>query len=225
MVKHNNVLVKNHFRKDWEGNKFQKTWFDQPARKQRRRARRQRKAAAIYPRPVAGLLRPLVHGQTQKYNTKRKLGRGFTLQELKLAGIDPHQALSIGIAVDFRRCDRSDETQKSNVQRLKLYKSKLLLFPRKANKPKKGDATKENLAKVHQQTGPFPFRIIVRKDKARVVTDKEKTDSAYLTVRKITGKINKQGDAIRKKRAAEAAPAGAAGGGGGKKEKEGGDEE
>jgi len=217
MVKHNNQLVKNHFRKDWEGNKFQKTWFDQPARKERRRNKRARKARLNYPRPVAGMLRPLVHGQTLKYNAKIKTGRGFTLQELKQAGINHHQAKGIGIAVDYRRADRSAETLKANVQRLKLYKSKLLVFPRKAGKPKHGDAKAEELAKVQQQTGPFPFKVVVRKEKARVIDAKEKTDSAHRTIRKVTGKVNKIGDAIRKKRAAEAGTGGGGGGGGGKK--------
>jgi len=223
MVKHNNQLVKNHFRKDWEGNKFPKTWFNQPARKERRRRRRAHKAKLNYPRPVAGQLRPLVHSQTLKYNSKTRLGRGFTLQELKQAGINPHQAKGIGIAVDFRRVDRSADTLNANVQRLKLYKSKLLIFPRKAAKPKKGDSKAEELAKVQQHTGVFPYKVVVRKEKARLVTPKEKTDSAYLTIRKVTGKINKVGDAIRKKRAAEA---GTSGGGGGKKpeKEEGGDQ-
>jgi len=225
MVKHNNQLVKPHYRKDWEGNKFQKTWFDQPARKVRRRNRRQQKANQIYPRPISGLLRPLVHGQTLKYGAKQKLGRGFTMQELKQAGVSHHQARGIGIAVDFRRVDHSVETVTANVQRLKLYKSKLLLFPRKTAKPKKGDATAQDLSKVEQQKGALPFKVVARKEKARPITDKEKTDSAFLTLRKIRGKINKQGDAIRKKRAAEAAPATGGGGGGGKKaEKDEGDE-
>jgi len=214
MVKHNNQLVKNHFRKDWEGSKFPRTWFNQPARKERRRRKRHLKAAAVYPRPVAGLLRPLVQSQTLKYNTKQRFGRGFTLQELKAAGVRHHEARGIGISVDFRRANRSVETLTANVQRLKLYKSKLLVFPRKAGKPKKGDSSAEDLSKVEQQTEAFPFKVVTRRDKSRVITDKEKSDSAFRTVRKITGKINKQGDAIRKKRAAEA---GTAGGGGGAK--------
>ena len=33
---------------------------------------------------MAGLLRPIVSGQTVKYNTKKRAGRGFTLEELKV---------------------------------------------------------------------------------------------------------------------------------------------
>jgi len=82
MVKHNNALANNHFKKDWE--KHVKTWFDQPAKKQKRRKQRHLKAVAVFPRPVTGLLRPLIHGQTVKYQAKIKFGRGFSLDELKV---------------------------------------------------------------------------------------------------------------------------------------------
>ncbi|KAK4374258.1 hypothetical protein RND71_004935 [Anisodus tanguticus] len=44
---------------------------------------RQKKASTIFPRPTAGSLRPIVHGQTLKYNMKVRAGRGFSLEELK----------------------------------------------------------------------------------------------------------------------------------------------
>src|SRR5512139_1722226 len=47
-------------------------------------AARAEKARALFPRPSAGPLRPVVRGQTIKYNSKQKLGRGFTLEELKV---------------------------------------------------------------------------------------------------------------------------------------------
>ncbi|KAL5710583.1 hypothetical protein ACHQM5_021128 [Ranunculus cassubicifolius] len=81
MVKHNNVVPNGHFKKHWQN--YVKTWFNQPARKTRRRAARQKKAVKIFPRPTAGPLRPVVHGQTQKYNMKLRAGRGFSLEELK----------------------------------------------------------------------------------------------------------------------------------------------
>lgn len=57
------------------------------------------------------------------------------------AGINKRVARTIGIAVDPRRRNRSTESLHSNVQRLKVYRSKLILFPRKASAPKKGDST------------------------------------------------------------------------------------
>lgn len=47
-------------------------------------AARREKAAKVFPRPVAGSLKPVVTGQTVKYNTKKRAGRGFTLEELKV---------------------------------------------------------------------------------------------------------------------------------------------
>lgn len=47
-------------------------------------AARAEKARALFPRPTAGALRPVVRGQTIKYNMKQKLGRGFSLEELKV---------------------------------------------------------------------------------------------------------------------------------------------
>lgn len=45
---------------------------------------RQKKAVKIFPRPTSGPLRPIVHGQTLKYNMKVRAGRGFSLEELKV---------------------------------------------------------------------------------------------------------------------------------------------
>ncbi|XP_035826026.1 60S ribosomal protein L13, partial [Aplysia californica] len=136
--KRNNIIPNGHFHKDWQ--RMVKTWFNQPMRKKRRRVARVAKAAAVAPRPVAGLLRPVVRCPTFKYNTKVRLGRGFTLDELKAAGINKKTARTIGISVDFRRRNLSMESLQQNVQRLKEYKSKLIVFPRKEGKPKKGDA-------------------------------------------------------------------------------------
>ena len=60
---------------------------------------------------------------------------------LQQAGLNKHQAKTIGIAVDYRRRNRSVESLQQNVQRLKEYRSKLIVFPRKLSQPKKGDAT------------------------------------------------------------------------------------
>lgn len=50
---------------------------------------RQKKAVKIFPRPTAGPLRPIVHGQTLKYNMKVRAGRGFSLEELKVILVSP----------------------------------------------------------------------------------------------------------------------------------------
>ena len=135
MVKHNNVVPNGHFHKQWWRNV--RTWFDQPARKLRRRLARQKKIAAIAPRPLE-TYRPLVQSQTIRYNRKTREGRGFTVLELKKAGLSPLFARSIGISVDARRRNRSAEGLQKNVQRLEVYKNKINLIPRNPAKPKKG---------------------------------------------------------------------------------------
>lgn len=50
------------------------------------------------------------------------------------AGIPKKLAPTIGIAVDHRRRNRSLESLQANVQRLKTYKAKVVVFPRRARK-------------------------------------------------------------------------------------------
>lgn len=107
MPKHNNAVPRNHFRKDWQ--RFVKTWFNQPARAERRRISRRDKAARVAPRPVS-TLKPIVRCQTAKYNRRVRQGKGFTIDELRAAGINPKSAPGIGIAVDKRRKNRSEES-------------------------------------------------------------------------------------------------------------------
>ena len=117
-VKHNNVIPNAHFHKDWD--KRVRTWFDQPAAKKRRREARKAKAARIAPRPASGPLRPVVRCQTVRYNNKVRAGRGFTLEELREAGVNVKLAPTIGIAVDHRRTNKSAESLQQNVARLKV---------------------------------------------------------------------------------------------------------
>jgi len=160
MVKHNNVIPNQHFHKKWQ--RRVKTWLDQPAQKKIRRTARKEKAAKLSPAPVSGALRPLVHCPTQKYNSKIKLGRGFTLEELKSAGINKKLALTIGISVDHRRTNKCAESKDLNVKRLADYKSKLVVFPRKSGKKhiKKGDTDKKkqdfSSAKIDEMPAPSP---------------------------------------------------------------------
>ncbi|VDI00727.1 large subunit ribosomal protein L13e [Mytilus galloprovincialis] len=180
--KRNNIIPNGHFRKDWQ--RYVKTWFNQPMRKKRRHRTRVQKALKIAPRPVAGQLRPIVRCPTVKYNTKLRSGKGFTLEELKSAGINKRQALSIGIAVDYRRKNKSIESIQQNAQRLKEYKSKLILFPKKMSRPRKGDATAEEIKMAKQLKGAvMPITNIAKTEKARKITDEEKKFSAFTALR------------------------------------------
>ncbi|CAH9142323.1 unnamed protein product [Cuscuta epithymum] len=201
MVKHNNVVPNGHFRKHWQN--YVKTWFNQPARKTRRRNARQKKAVKIFPRPTAGPLRPIVHGQTLKYNMKVRAGRGFSLEELKAAGIPKKLAPTIGIAVDHRRRNKSLEGLQTNAQRLKTYKAKLVIFPRRSNKLQAGDSTPEELANATQVQGPI---LPIVREKPTVefvkVTEEMKSFRAYDKLRR--ERVNKRHHGARLKRAAEA---------------------
>ncbi|XP_054893074.1 60S ribosomal protein L13 [Poeciliopsis prolifica] len=198
----NGMILNPHFHKDWQ--KRVRTWFNQPARKVRRRKARQAKARRIAPRPVAGPLRPQVRCPTIRYHTKVRAGRGFTLEELKAAGIHKKTARTIGIAVDPRRRNRSTESLQANVQRLKEYRSKLILFPRKASAPKKGDSSEEELKMATQLTGPvMPIKTVYKKEKARVISEDEKNFKAFASLR--MARANARLFGIRAKRAKEAA--------------------
>ena len=97
VLKHNNQLPNQHFRKDWQ--RRVKTWFDQPGRKKSRRIARVQKAARIAPRPVDGLLRPAVRCPTQRYNMKLRSGRGFTLEELKVCTFEKKYLYRNGVPI------------------------------------------------------------------------------------------------------------------------------
>jgi len=203
MVKHNNVIPNGHFKKKWQ---FRvKTWFNQPARKLRRRNARAEKARALFPRPAAGPLRPVVRGQTIKYNSKQKLGRGFSLEELKEAGIPRNLAPTIGIAVDFRRRNRSLESLQENVNRLKAYKSNLLIFPRHRNekKPKAMDVSVEDAKTATQHKGTIlPISKAAPTLEKVAITADMKAAPAYAKLR--IERMNARLVGVRAKKAKEA---------------------
>eukprot|EP01034_Spumella_vulgaris_P025853 gene25853-32350_t len=183
MVKHNNVVPFQHFHKKWA--RRVKTWLDQPVQKKIRSDKRKIKAAKLAPRPASGALRPLVHCPTQKYNSKVRNGRGFTLEELKVAGINRQFAQTVGIAVDHRRTNKCEESLKLNVARLIEYKARLVVFPRHLKSIKKGDATKEEIASVQQIVG----EIVAAPKKADAVTfvslsEDLKAQKGYATLRR-----------------------------------------
>ncbi|KAK2991289.1 hypothetical protein RJ640_024554 [Escallonia rubra] len=112
---------------------------------------------------------------TLKYNMKVRAGKGFSLEELKLhggvqpediqislfilrhecpklkhidsaaAGIPKKVAATIGMAVDHCRRNRSLEGLQANVQRVKCYKAKLVLFPSQGGIFQAGESSAETL--------------------------------------------------------------------------------
>ena len=113
-----------------------------------------------------------------------RAGRGFTLDELKAAKISAKQARSIGIAVDHRRRNRSEESLKLNAERLEAYKQRLILLPRRAGKPKKGDSDATSLPadavrSLQGRDGAFKIdRVGSVAEKPRAITDEERETDA-----------------------------------------------
>lgn len=204
MVKHNNEIPNNHFHKEWQLRV--RTWFDQPMRKRRRRAARATKAAKVAPRPADGALRPIVRCQTQQYNIRNRLGRGFSREELKEAGIAYHFAPTIGIAVDPRRRNKSVDSMQENVQRLKEYMSKLILFPKNPRKPRQGDSDKAAFTTAQQFKGTvMPLVKATSPIEVRAISEEEEKKNAYRSLR--LERMHARLDGVRKKRAAEEAAA------------------
>ena len=202
MVKHNNVVPNVHFKKWWQ--RYVRTWLDQPMKKKTRVMKRQEKAKKIWPRPVGGLLRPAVHPPTQRYNLKIRQGRGFTLEELKSSGISAKFARTVGIAVDHRRRNKSAESLVENTQRLKEYKAKLMVFPRKS-KAKKGDTAKSELATatVPSCKSVLPMPKLDKSVPSTTITAKMKEGSRFIDIRLARAKAWNEGTRLKKIKAAE----------------------
>ncbi|KAI5152267.1 large subunit ribosomal protein L13e [Enteropsectra breve] len=126
-MKRNNAIQTNHFKKT--ALRY-RTWFNQPARHTRRHHTRVEKAKKITPAPLQKL-RPVVRCPTIRHNRKIRLGRGFTAEECKEAGLDFHYARTVGIAVDLRRVNNSQEAFEANVSRLQEYLSKITIYKSK----------------------------------------------------------------------------------------------
>lgn len=201
-IRGNRVIPNAHFHKDWQ--RYIKTWFDQPARKKRRHQKRVEKAKRIAPRPLKKL-RPVVRCPTARFNMRQREGRGFTLEELKSAGVSPKLAQTIGIAVDKRRKNKSVESLQQNVQRLKEYRSKLILFPINRKKPKKADSSEQECRLAQQVTGSvMPVKKgkdVGESEAPRKVTEAEAKFSAFHTARQ--ARANKKLAPGRAKRAKE----------------------
>jgi len=182
MVRHNNEVPHEHFRKHWILRV--RTWYNQAARKERRHNARVQKAKEMFPRPIQQL-HPIVHCPSRRYNMRVRAGRGFSIAELKAAKINPRFARTIGIAVDKRRHPRSEEALQMNVERLREYMKNLVLLPRNASKVHAGETPKEEFDKVAQVKGEvMPIRQPEYKQEFVEITPEMKKFSAVAALRK-----------------------------------------
>lgn len=119
------------------------------------------------------------------------------MAEIKAVGLTPKYARTIGISVDHRRQNKSQETFETNVQRLKEYKSKLVIFDKK---------TKASETVSYEQvstSATFPIEQPAIEQGTRAVEVPEQ--SAYRTLR--LARNDKKYKGIREKRAKEKAEA------------------
>ena len=192
MPKGNNAIPHVHQKKHFNPCSSQKgnikVFLNQPAQKNRRRRLRLLKAKKVFPRPLKSL-RPQVNCPTVRYNAKKRLGRGFTIEELKGADLNPQYAATIGIRVDKRRKNLSEEGLQANVQRLKTYASKLVLFPINHKALRAKEATEaETKAAVQDRsrfgTGAVGAIATAAAEAPRKVTDLEKKTNVYAFLKK-----------------------------------------
>jgi len=119
---------------------------------------------------------------TQKHSAKVRLGRGFSLAELKAAKITPQLASTLGIAIDHRRMNKSTKAFSLNVQRLQEYRAKLVVFPKKGTKAKTGDTKDATTHAVPQCLEKVVLLPPVRSDKDgsfMQVSSEMKTTSSF----------------------------------------------
>ena len=122
--------------------------------------------------------------------------------------------------MDHRRKNRSEEAFQHNVERLKLYRSKLVIFPRKptSQRVKKGDSSVEERKAVSQVMSKqvLPISLPEKRIRARAITQEERDRTVTALLRKTLtdGKLWGQ----REKRAKEKAEKAVAGGAKDKKE-------
>lgn len=158
-----------------------------------------------------------------------RAGRGFSLAELKVrlqridkdryeadslvllqeAGIPRKLAPTIGISVDPRRANLSTESLAMNVERLKAFRARLILFPRRPGQHKKLDSSKEDIeqntkeGKITRKTGSvLPIANLTRAEAIGEVKRSdmpEGTENAYRKLRDARSEARLVG--VREKRA------------------------
>jgi len=142
-----------------------------------------------------------------QYNIKQKLGRGFTLDELREAKINSKLAVTIGISVDHRRTNKSEESFQKNVDRLKDFKARLVVFPKRngAKYTKKGDASAAQVKEAVQLAAPLNVvpKLAASAISVAPITEEMKNYKAFFSLREARNEARLYG--IRIKRAKEAA--------------------
>ena len=145
---------------------------------------------------------PLPPSLTSQYNIKQKLGRGFTLDELREAKINVKLAGTIGISVDHRRKSKSVESFAKNVDRLKDFKARLVVFPKRngAKYTKKGDASAAEVKEAVQLAAPLNVvpRLAASAISVAPITEEMKNYKAFFSLREARNEARLYGIRLKK---------------------------
>ncbi|CAD7669082.1 unnamed protein product [Nyctereutes procyonoides] len=121
--------------------------------------------------------------------------------QLQVAGIYRKVAWIIGISVHPRRQNKSTESLEADVEGLKKYLYRFILFHRKPLAPEKGDRSAEELKLATQLAGQvMPIQNVYKKERVRIIPGESFQGFASLCM----AHTNTQPFGIRAKRAMEA---------------------
>lgn len=131
------------------------------------------------------------------------------MEEVKAAGIGAKEARSIGIPVDHRRRNKSEESLALNVERIKAYKSKIIVIPSRSKKNKGKLPDLKNVEITRDTIAAFPIPAGIVAEKPRAITDEEKEVQAFRVLREARATHRNEGAraARQKKKDEEAAAA------------------
>ena len=164
-MRNNSGIPKKTTKKHWQ--RHVKTWFHHPFAVARRAASRKEKAEQLQKRPLYWF-RPVVSCLTAKHSGQFRLGLGFTLEELKAAGLTVTDAKKFRIRVDKRRKDRNRETLEKNRDRLLMFKDALIVKTPSIMK-KISDDEKKRLNEKFAECEQIKTRAIIPFDTGRKV--------------------------------------------------------
>ncbi|KAJ7932464.1 ribosomal protein L13e-domain-containing protein [Mycena leptocephala] len=116
---------------------------------------------------------------------RRRTARKTKATTLGVRPIEPLRPAVRAQTVRYNRKSTAESErggQKINVERLLAYKSKLIVFPRKAGKPKKGDSTGDDLT-ASTTRASFPLPEAYPAEAPRKITAEEREFKAYRALR------------------------------------------
>mmetsp|Transcript_22014 Transcript_22014/g.34513 ORF Transcript_22014/g.34513 Transcript_22014/m.34513 type:complete len:186 (-) Transcript_22014:260-817(-) len=115
-------LIQSNLHKTKNHSLLFKTSFNSAGKKKKRLIRRRKKEIMSKNNInlTSRMLRPVVHCPTKYHNTKIKMGRGFSYNEIKFLGMGKKKTHSLGLAIDQRRKHSTFLTE-ININRIRTF--------------------------------------------------------------------------------------------------------